>query len=449
MGLTVAGWRAPRATISALIIAGQAAFLLAAVWKVLLILASPRSVAPMPEHGRLPRYTILAALHDEADVVSQLISRLARIDYPTDRLEGFILLEAHDAKTLAAAEATPRPGWLRIMVVPAGPPLTKPRALNYGLSHATGELLTIYDAEDDPDPGQLREAAGRFEADGHERLGCLQAPLRIRLGVATAHAAPFLDRQFALEYAALFHVCLPAMARLGLPFPLGGTSNHFRTDVLRQEGGWDAWNVTEDADLGFRLWRSGWTLGVLNRPTYETPPGFLDDWLPQRTRWLKGYMQTWGVHTRSLSGLGWRGVLALTMTVGAGLGSAAVHAGAMAWLVAFILVSVAAGLPPPLPAFSVVVFVVAVGAAWWQCAVGARRARMTYSAADMGGALAYWSLLSLAFIHAAWRLLREPFVWNKTAHRREDDVTAALRPGPPVPEAVPGAVVAEAGRSPV
>ena len=176
-------------------------------------------------------------------MVCQLIERLSRIDYPSDKLQGFLLLEAHDQATIAVARAAVRPSWLELLLIPPGSPQTKPRALNSGLALATGALLTVYDAEDTPDPLQLREAAARFAADPTGRLACLQAPLRIRAGRL------FLERQFAAEYASLFETALPGMARLGLPFPLGGTSNHFRVDALRAVGGWDAWNVTEDADL--------------------------------------------------------------------------------------------------------------------------------------------------------------------------------------------------------
>ncbi len=421
---TTAACLAPTLFFDAMLLVAQIGFLCLAAWRIILVLvgrpASPEIASAEP----LPRYTIMAALYDEAEVVSQLIGRLSRIEYPADRLEAFILLEAHDLETIQAAEACPRPDWLQILVVPPGSPKTKPRALNYGLARATGDLLTIYDAEDDPDPLQLREAAARFAADESGRIACFQSPLRIRRLARRAHASPFLDRQFAVEYAALFEVTLPAMARLGLPFPLGGTSNHFRVDVLRSIGGWDAWNVTEDADLGFELWRAGWRLGVLRRPTYETPPGPLHYWLPQRVRWLKGYMQTWGVHTRDLRTLGLRGVLSLTVTLGAGLASAAVHAVALAWVGAWVLVSIISGLPPAPPVFAMSVLVLAMAAAWLQCAIGARRGEVSYKAADMMAAPAYWSLLTLAFIHALWRLIREPFTWDKTAHHRDEDVEA-------------------------
>jgi hypothetical protein len=206
---------------------------------------------------------------------------------------------------------------------------------------------------------------------------------------------------------------------LGLPFPLGGTSNHFRVDVLRAIGGWDSWNVTEDADLGFRLWRRGWRIGVITRPTWETPPGSLHDWLPQRTRWLKGYMQTWGVHTRSLGALGPRGLFALVMTLGVGLASAALYGPTLCWVLASVLVATVDGLAPETPRLALSVLVLGAVSAWISCLLGARRAGVRYGPWEMIAAPAYWSLLSLAFTHALWRLLTEPFAWDKTRHRRE------------------------------
>lgn len=412
----------PEHLANGLVAVAAVAFLTVAVWRVALILlsAAPLPEAPIPPVW--PRYTVLAALHDEADIVGQLVERLSRIDYPPDRLQGFLVLEAHDHETIAAALAAPRPDWLNVLVTPPGKPQTKPRALNFALSHATGELLTVYDAEDAPDPAQLREAAARFADNCDDRLACLQAPLRIRGPVSDA--SRFIDRQFAAEYAGLFETILPGMARLGLPFPLGGTSNHFRVDVLRTVGGWDAWNVTEDADLGFRLWSRGWTLGVMARPTWEAPPGGLAHWLPQRTRWLKGYLQTLGVHTRTPWRLGWRGVLALAMTLGAGLVSAAIHGLTLAWVTATVLVSFIAGLPPETPVLALCVLVLGTASAWLSCTIGARRAGAPYGAGDMIRAPAYWALLSLAFAHAAWRLVVDPFAWDKTPHRRDTAVDA-------------------------
>lgn len=403
----------------------QVAFVAGGAWRLLLMVVPREASDASSKLLHWPRYTIVAALHREAEVLPQLIERLSEIDYPSDRLDGFLALEAHDEETIAVAQALDRPEWLQILIVPPGQPLTKPRALNHALTQARGEFLTVYDAEDDPDPLQLREAAARFAA-GPADLACLQAPLRIRR--RSKSRGGFLDRQFAAEYAALFEVVLPAMARLGLPFPLGGTSNHFRVSVLRALDGWDAWNVTEDADLGFRLWRTGHRLSVLTRPTYETPPDGLECWLPQRTRWIKGYMQTLGVHTRSTRGMGWRGWLGLAMTLGLGTAAAAVHALSIAWLSAMVLVALAGGLSPQAPLVAVNVLLFGALSAWLMTALGARRAGAPYGLRDAASAPAYWSLLTLAFCHAAWRLMTTPFAWDKTPHRpdrHEPDEMAA------------------------
>lgn len=394
----------------------QVGFLIIVGWRLLTVLKSqPQLDSPSPSIA-LPRYSVIVALYDEAAILPYLIERLSTLDYPPELLDGFLALEAHDQATIDAAHALPRPDWLQVLVVPRGAPTTKPRALNYALSLAKGDLLTVYDAEDEPDPLQLREAAARF-ATADSDLVCLQAPLRIRRRHNGWAASPFLDRQFAAEYAALFEITLPAMARMALPFPLGGTSNHFRVQALRALGGWDAWNVTEDADLGFRIWRRGWRLGVLSRPTYETPPGRLLHWLPQRTRWLKGYMQTVLVHTRSLSGMGWRGWSALALTLGTALASAALHALSVAWITSFGMMVVLTGHLLATPWLGFAILFSGSAAAILTTAIGAKRAGVPFGLWDMLVAPIYWSLLSLAFAHALVRLIVEPHRWDKTAHQ--------------------------------
>lgn len=418
----------PNVLADVAVLAAQIAFGVCAVWRVLLSVASVgrRSADPPPEV--LPTYGVLVALHDEASVAPQLIAALSDIDYPEDRLEGFLLLEAHDHATLAAIEAVPRPDWLRVMIVPPGSPQTKPRALNHGLARCRAEIVTVYDAEDRPDPQQLRQAAARFAADRTGRLACLQAPLRIRRVGKTE--SPFIDRQFALEYAALFEVTLPGLARLGLPFPLGGTSNHFRADVLRALGGWDAHNVTEDADLGFRLHAHGHRMGMIAAPTIETPPGDLHHWLPQRTRWMKGFMQTWGVHTRRPWRLGPRGLLSLVMTLGMALAAAAAHAPSVAWITVSVLVAAERGIQPSTPLPALTILAAGVACAWLTAGLGAQRAGVRFGLREMLEAPAYWSMLSIAFGHALWRLITQPFAWDKTPHRPDAAPAPSRDSGP-------------------
>ncbi len=248
----------------------------------------------------LPVYTVLVPLHGEAAVVPQLVAALRALDYPPDRLDIKIIVEADDDATRAAIAAEPLPAHVECLVAPPGQPRTKPRALNIGLIEARGEFLTIYDAEDRPDPDQLRLAVARFR-QLPERVACLQA----RLVIDNVDDG-WLTRMFALEYAGLFDVVNAGLMRAGLPVLLGGTSNHFRTSVLRRLGGWDAWNVTEDADLAFRLQRHGYRMADLPSSTFEEAPAGFGPWFRQRVRWMKGFMQTTVTHTRDPGWL-WRG----------------------------------------------------------------------------------------------------------------------------------------------
>ncbi len=379
----------------------------------------PPPVAPPLADAALPSYSIIAPLHREAEMVAGLFDAFERLDYPRHRLQVIFALEPHDGDTRAAvsARAARSPLPVEVALSPRSGPQTKPKACNAALRMATGELVVVYDAEDQPHPGQLREAAARFAADRGGRLACLQAPLRVLPGRG------WIQRQFAMEYAALFDVVVPALAVLGLPFPLGGTSNHFRRDVLADVGGWDAWNVTEDADVGFRLAAAGWRLGALARPTWEPAPVALEVWAPQRSRWIKGHMQTWGVHMRR-PGLGdWRRAVGLQATLGLSLVSSVMH-GAMAAGVLACLTVAAAGLHAPyITSADWMLLVGGWASAMLAIAVGEARCGRRLSAWDSLSALAYWPLQSLAAMFAVWELVARPFHWSKTPHEPVEAVT--------------------------
>lgn len=394
-------------------------FLATALTRLVAGLMQARSTdaEPLPDEA-LPTYTVIAPLYREAAIAPQLVEALCALDYPADRLQIILVLESDDRETRDALSALALPDFIQVLVAPPGHPRTKPRACNVALEQATGALVTIYDAEDRPDPGQLREAAARF-AVAPARLACLQAPLRID------RDRRVLPAQFALEYATQFEVLLPALARLGAPFPLGGTSNHFRLLALRAVGGWDAWNVTEDADLGFRLAAEGYGMGVLSRPTWEPAPETLRDWIPQRARWVKGYMQTFGVHSRTPPH--WRtGVAAVfAATLGSAIAAAFLHGPLTAWvLMASVIGLVHDGAPWVRPTdAALLVF-------GWACAafagaVGLGRAGQHVRARDLLLMPLYWPLHSLAAIHALIQLLDRPFHWDKTPHAPRTGQAAA------------------------
>ncbi len=245
------------------------------------------------DEARLPPYSIVVALHREARVVPQLVAALNALDYPRGKLDIKLVIESEDFATRRALEAQRLPPIYEIIVAPAGFPKTKPRALNIALPLLRGELVAVFDAEDTPAPSQLREGAERF-LRAPRRLACLQA----RLAIDNIEDS-WLTRLFAIEYAVLFDVLNPGLAGLGLPLPLGGSSNHFRTEILREVCGWDAWNVTEDADLGLRLARLGYRVDTLAASTQEEAPARIEAWLAQRRRWSKGWMQTFITLTRN------------------------------------------------------------------------------------------------------------------------------------------------------
>jgi len=252
----------------------------------------PDEVARAIPDSELPPYTILVPAYNEPEVVGDLLSAMAALDYPADKLQVMLLLEADDEATIAAAELCAESETIDIVLVPPAEPRTKPKACNYGLEFATGEIITIYDAEDLPEPLQLRKVVAAF-AQLPDNIACVQAKLAYHNGHQN-----LLTGWFTAEYGLWFGYLLPGMMRSASPIPLGGTSNHLRRDVLDRIGAWDPFNVTEDADLGLRICASGYQTAVLDSVTLEEANSDPINWIRQRSRWYKGYLQTWLVHIR-------------------------------------------------------------------------------------------------------------------------------------------------------
>ncbi|ABD05597.1 glycosyl transferases [Rhodopseudomonas palustris HaA2] len=386
---------------------------------------APRS-ARRPDDA-LPIYTAIAALYREAASVASLVEAIEALDYPREKLDIILVVELDDLATRAAiARLGPRPH-LRVLIAPAVGPRTKPKALNYALPFVRGGMVTVFDAEDRPEPDQLRAALDAF-ARGGPTTGCVQAGLCID---NITHS--WLSRLFLAEYAGQFEAVLPGLTRLGLPLPLGGSSNHFRTAVLREVGGWDAYNVTEDADLGFRLARFGYSAISFDSRTFEEAPIGLAAWLGQRTRWMKGWMQTWCVHMRRprlfWRDAGWRGVLALNLFVGGSVLSALIHPLLLLDLATTGL-ALAQGEPlsPPSPWASLHGLAVAAGyvGSAVVAAIGLKRIGRLHDAAWLLLMPLYWICLSIAAWRALGELVWKPHHWQKTEH----GVAARAAPSP-------------------
>lgn len=378
---------------------------------------SAETLAAIPD-ADLPIYSILVPVYHEPAVVPNLLRALASIDYPHEKLDVLILLEADDEETIAAGKASNPPAFFRFFIVPESLPKTKPKACNYGLNFCRGEFVTIYDAEDIPEPDQLRKAVAAFKRGG-DRLACVQSALNYYNANEN-----YLTRMFTLEYTYWFDYMLPGLDRLGLPIPLGGTSNHFRTDMLRELGAWDPYNVTEDADLGIRIAANRYTVGVMSATTFEEANKHVGNWIRQRSRWIKGYMQTWLVHNRHplrlIRAVGLKGWLGFQLLVGGTvwvfLANPIMWAFFIVWLLAdpawldrlffdwvqiIALISLVLGNG------------IAIGLNI--LAVLGRRGNRHLVAFALSNPL-YWTLHSIAAYKALWQLIRRPFYWEKTTH---------------------------------
>ena len=419
LSLIVAAVLAPMVLVTSLI--GVALFLMfvTASLKLTALCAGssyPKISAESPIHGRWPVITLLIPLYKEKEIAEHLLTRLEALDYPKELLDVCLVLEQNDDTTRAAIGRTRLLTWMRAISVPDGTIKTKPRALNYALDFARGSIIGVYDAEDAPAVNQLRIVARTFAASPPQ-VACLQGILDYYNS-----ATNWLTRCFAIEYASWFRVVLPGFARMGLVVPLGGTTLFFRRAVLEELGGWDAHNVTEDADLGVRLARRGYRTEFIPSVTEEEANGRAWPWIKQRSRWLKGYAVTYGVHMRR--------PIALMRDLGAWrfFGLQILFAGTLSqfllaplvwslWLIPF-------GVPHPMTALLPMwaIWTIAISCLLTEvihlliAAVAVRRADKPW--------LAKWALtLQLYFplaVVATWRGLLEltwkPFFWDKTAH---------------------------------
>ena len=414
---------APAVANWVLTIALSLAFIANALFRILLVwigAMKPQNPA-MPlssaDASHLPRYSVIVPLHKEANVVTGLIRALRALDYPPDRLEVALVLEADDRETIAAVEAEPFDPRFFVLHVPPGSPRTKPKAANYALGFVRGEFTVIYDAEDRPEQDQLLKAVAAFRSLP-QTVACLQA----RLNFYNAREN-WLTRMFALDYALWFDFLLPGLDKYCIPMPLGGTSNHFRTEALRAIAGWDPCNVTEDADIGIRLAQLGLRVTTLDSTTFEEATVTLGIWLRQRSRWMKGYMQTWLVHMRTplrlLRQSGPRGFFGFQLFVGGTFLTALLNP--VLWCI-WLLTSVRADAATwnfaiqPFAVASLASVVVGNALFVYLAILGPwRRGWLDLSPYGLGAPI-YWALISAASYRGLWQLVTRPRHWDKTRH---------------------------------
>ncbi len=365
---------------------------------------------------RLPIVSVMVPLFREDDIAPRLIRRIGRIDYPKELLDILLVVEEDDAATLAALEYHDLPRWMRVVTVPRGPIRTKPRALNYALNFCRGSIVGVWDAEDAPEPQQILKIVRHFNRAGPD-VACLQGVLDY---YNSRHN--WLTRCFTVEYAAWFRAVLPGIARLGFVVPLGGTTQFFRRGVLEELGGWDAHNVTEDADLGVRLARHGYRTEMADTVTEEEPNSRALAWIRQRSRWQKGFAITWATHMRDPARL-WRELGAKRFwglqIVLAGSLSQALLAPVLwsFWPVAFGMPHLLSdAMPKPFLAALCLLFIAAeilnitVGI-WATRGASHRHLRKWVPTMHL-----YFPLAAFSSYKALYEWITRPFFWDKTAH---------------------------------
>lgn len=367
----------------------------------------------------LPVYTVLCPLYKEASVLPIFLDSISKMDWPKNKLEVMLLLEEDDKETQEAAKNLKLPSYVKVVVVPDSLPKTKPKACNYGLTQATGEYLVIYDAEDVPDPLQLKKAYAAFQSIDPNVI-CLQAKLN--------YHNPFqnlLTRLFTAEYSLWFDVTLPGLQSIATTIPLGGTSNHFRTEMLRSLEGWDPFNVTEDCDLGLRLFHEGYKTAIIDSTTLEEANSNVRNWIRQRSRWIKGYMQTYLVHMRNpieaVKKQGWHS-LVFQMVVGGKI--AFIFINPFLWVMTILyfvlrpLVGPAIESLYPVYIFYMAGFSLIFGnfLFMYYYMIGVAKREQWSLVKYVLLVPLYWLLVSWAGFLALYQLIVKPHYWEKTIH---------------------------------
>ncbi|HAM96145.1 MAG: Glycosyl transferase, group 2 family protein [Candidatus Azambacteria bacterium GW2011_GWF2_46_32] len=397
--------------------------------------SAAKSIVQQCSDKELPVYTVLVPLRHEVKALPGLIEALNNLDWPEDRLEIFFLVDDDDDITQDALKKHVLPRHIQVMIIPTADALirSKPRVLNAILFQVSGEFLTIYDAEDRPEQDQLKKAYLTFR-DSPEEIVCVQARLDYY-----NERQNILTRWFTAEYASWFGYTLPALDCLGLPIPLGGTSNHLRVEFLQKIGGWDSYNVTEDCELGMRIYRmrgrmkimsylphkqeeKGRPIRVFDSVTYEEATSQLKNWIRQRSRWIKGFLQTFIVHTRNpLKAVREFGVCGFAVFIFFTGGTAVIHLMnivfwtlSIAWL--FNWNFIYAFFPPAL--HQIHVFTLIFGNAFFVLihVLSALIEKRFLTALFALFIPLYWLLMAIACLKAIWQLIFKPHFWEKTMH---------------------------------
>ncbi|GGH23911.1 glycosyltransferase family 2 protein [Paenibacillus segetis] len=424
-------------TLIILNIVVQLGYLLMSVFKYAIIIIGSKKTSQLRfteedvaalDERTLPIYSLLVPMYKESNIIPKLLHNIESLDYPKSKLDVRLLIEEDDIEAQQLLTSMKLPSYYTVLVVPHSLPKTKPKACNYGLIRARGEYVVIYDAEDRPDPDQLKKVCLAFQ-NSPANYCCIQAKLNYFNSTQN-----LLTKWFTHEYSMWFELLLPGVMKLDIPIPLGGTSNHFKTEVLKEINAWDPYNVTEDADLGVRLYKEGYKTAIVDSRTWEEATSKVGNWIRQRSRWIKGYMQTWLVHMRNpiklWRDLGMKGFFGFHAMVLATpllpLLNPIFWTMLLLWYLAKVEI-IPLFFPGPLYYFAafelfvgnfIFVYSLTVGIFWVTKELHDKGSKVFSFSLIKYTLLApiYWVLMSIAAIKAAIQLITKPSYWEKTTH---------------------------------
>jgi len=369
----------------------------------------------------LPVYTIFCPLYKEWQVIPHFVKSISKLNWPKDKLDVQLLLEEDDKKTIAEVGKMKLPSYFKVMITPDGEPKTKPKACNYGLNHAKGAYAVIYDAEDKPASDQLKKAFLAFQKTKEDNVVCVQA----KLNFYNLHQN-ILTRLFTMEYSLWFDLILPGLQSIKAPLPLGGTSNHFRTEHLRYLKGWDPFNVTEDCDLGMRIAKLGFHTAIIDSTTMEEANSQVGNWFRQRSRWIKGYMQTYLVHMRRpgefITDIKNPNIIFFQLTVGGKILSLFINP--LMWVMTITYFVFRDTLGPIIesfyltPVFYMAAFSLVIGNFFYiyNYMIGCAKREQWDIIKYAFLVPFYWLMISMAAWKALIQLIYKPHYWEKTVH---------------------------------
>ena len=232
-------------------------------------------------------FTLLLPAKNEEAVYRETIQKVYNLNYPKELLQIMAICRVDDPGTIAEAQSKiDELGDPNVqLVIYSDYPVNKPHGMNLALQVARGDIVTIFDAEDEPHPDILNIINTTML---NNDVDVVQSGVQLM-----NHNTKWFCFLNVLEYFFWFKSSMHFFAQVGMT-PLGGNTVFVRRELMEQLGGWDETCLTEDADLGIRLNISHARMRIIYDDefvTREETPHTVAQFIKQRTRWNQGFLQ--------------------------------------------------------------------------------------------------------------------------------------------------------------